>query len=228
MPSRKKPPSPSKFAVGDAVRVKPGVAVSDFPDLPLSGWCGAVKKVEAGHSPTYLVKWDNRTLQNIHPVFRKRCEKGGFEFEEMWLAEDDLERDTGQSVTQIITKPLSPNEQDDRLRMIFSLTSNDPVPDVSEETLLKYHEHLANSLSVPFDAEYSEESAPLRDTTHAITVVGLLDPNEYPLDEDYGLFCTARQGRRMVQLPLSEVEVAEGQPNHQPLDDYSYWFRNWG
>ena len=111
--------------------------------------------------------------------------------------------------------------------MIFGLTSNDPVPDVDEAMLLKYHEHLANSLSAPFDAEYSGESGPLRDTTHNITVVGLLDPDEYPVDERHGLFCAARQGRRMVQLPLSEVSVAQGNSNRQLLDDYSYWFWNW-
>ena len=33
-----------RFQVGDKVRVKYGVIVPDFPDIPLGGWSGTIKR----------------------------------------------------------------------------------------------------------------------------------------------------------------------------------------
>ena len=106
-----------------AVQVKPGVTDPDFSDLLLGGWVGTIKEVEAGGSPNYLVAWNSHTLQNAHPVFRDRCDKEGLDIEEMLLGEEDLEPDTGLPVpmeqpTNIVTKPLSPNDEGNRLRAI--------------------------------------------------------------------------------------------------------------
>jgi hypothetical protein len=231
MPKTKKPSLPPKFAVGDAVHVRPGVTDPDFSDMPLGGWTGTIKEVDVGGSSAYLVAWNSHTLQNAHPLFRNRCEKGGFGFEEMWLGEEDLEPDTGLPVpmeqpTNIITKPLSPNDQDDRLRAIFGLTSNDPVPDVSEDRLLKYHQYLSKNLSFPFQAEFAQESGFLQGFTHQVTIQVLLSPQDFS-DDDYGLFYEGREDGRIVQLPLSEIEVDKRSPNHRLLEDYAYWFWNW-
>lgn len=130
MPKRQKPTSPAQFAVGDQVHVRSGVTDPDFADMPLGGWAGAVKEIEAGSPITYLVRWNRHTLQSIHPVFKNRCEIEGFDCEEMWLGENDLEPDTAKPLpieqpTKITTKPLSMKDQDDRLRAIFGLTSNE-------------------------------------------------------------------------------------------------------
>jgi hypothetical protein len=45
MPKTKSPP---KFSAGDAVRVKLGIADSDFPDVPFGGWAGTVAEIETG------------------------------------------------------------------------------------------------------------------------------------------------------------------------------------
>ena len=100
------------------------------------------------------------------------------------------------------------------------------MPDVDEEMLLLYHKHLAQNLSFPFEAEYSSEYGPLRFSLRRLTVLGLVDPDSYHCDEDHGLVCQARQRKQVVELPLAEVEVEEGEPNHQLIDDYSYWFWN--
>ena len=52
-----------------------------------------------------------------------------------------------------MTKPLSPKDEDDRMRMVFGLTSNDPLPEVDDETLETYHKHLSKNLAFPFEAE---------------------------------------------------------------------------
>jgi hypothetical protein len=91
-----KPRPPARFAAGAQVRVKPGITVPPFEDIPLGGWAGTVREVDQRSAPpTYLIEWDRRTLGHMHPVYRKRCERDGLELESMWLGEDDIEPATG-------------------------------------------------------------------------------------------------------------------------------------
>src|SRR5271165_4134611 len=125
--TKKKPGSPH-FRVGDTVRVKSGVIDPDFSDIPLGGWSGTVKEVEqADDEITYDIKWNKRTLDGMHPIYRKRCERDDLELQSMWLGEEDIEPDDGTPVsmeqpTQIKTAPLSEKDQDDRVRMALGLT----------------------------------------------------------------------------------------------------------
>jgi len=84
MPEMKRSP---KFHVGDLVRVKHGVADVDYPDIPMGGWVGRITKIEG----MCLVRWSTETLENVHPVYRKRCERDGLDEDSSWLAEEDLE-----------------------------------------------------------------------------------------------------------------------------------------
>ena len=135
----RKPPVPPKFKVGDRVRVKYGVLDPDFSDIPLGGWAGAITEVnQRGTEPLFLVEWNQSTLDNMHPVFRKRCDRDGLEEANSWLGNEDLEADVGEPVpmqqpTQIVTRPLDKGNQDDRIRAIFGLTSDDPLPEASGE-----------------------------------------------------------------------------------------------
>lgn len=218
--------SPPKFKVGDAVRVKAGVTVPDFDDIPLGGWAGEVVEVEKCNAAMYLIRWNKSTLDKIHPVFRKRCERDGLEFEEMWLAEVDLEPDIGESPeieqpATIVTKPLSPKDQDDRIRIVFRLTADDPLPEVTDDTLLVYHKYLATNLVFPFQAEHGAEYG----HPERVTVIGLGDLNEPMIDDMHGILCEVRLEGQVVTLPLSELDEATG--NRRLVSDYCYWFWNW-
>jgi hypothetical protein len=76
----------------------------------------------------------------MYPAYRKRCERDGLELESMWLGEDDVERDTGgpaviEQPTSIVPRPLNEKDQDDRVRIALGLTSDDPLPEVDDDTL---------------------------------------------------------------------------------------------
>jgi hypothetical protein len=215
----------AKFKVGDKVRVKHGVTDVDYPDIPLGGWEGSITEVHK--ASMYTIRWSRETLAAIHPVVRQRSEKDGTFLEEYWLGDDDLEPDPGgplqiEQPTEITTKPLSPKDQDDRIRMVYGLTSNDPLPDVDDETLEAYHEYLSKNLTFPFQAEHGGEYG----HPERVKVIGLGDPDEEPMiDEMHGILCEARMEGHVVTLPLGELEDAK--PNRRLIDDYCYWFHNW-
>jgi hypothetical protein len=198
--------------------------------MPLGGWAGTIQEIHK--DGMYTVRWSRETLAAIHPVFKKRCERDGMVLEEYWLGEDDLEPDAGgpldiEQPTEIATKPLSPKDQDDRVRMVFGLTSNDPLPDVTDETLATYHEYLSKNLSFPFEAERTSETGPFSSRTIQVKVIGLGDPDEPMIDDMYGILCEARHERNVRAMPLGELEVKKGKPNRQLVADYCYWFWNY-
>jgi len=222
--------SPPTFSAGDVVRVKPGVTDPDFPDIPFGGWAGTISEVEDGDPRTYLVVLNEQTLKSIHPIYHKRCERDGLEADQVWMLEEDLEPDGGDPVqieqpTSIVTKPLKANDQDDRIRSALGLTSDDPLPQADDESLMEYYKYLAATLSFPFEAKYSFETRPFESKTFAITVLGLLDPDEFS-DDMHGLFCQARRDSERIELPLTEVKVGKSKPNRRTVEDYSCWFVN--
>ena len=220
--SRNEPDAP-RFKVGDKVRVKYGVIDPDYPDIPLGGWTGDITEVEqAPGRDTYEIRWDKRTLEGMHPVYRKRCERDSLELENMRLGDEDLEPDDGKRIpieqpTKIVAKPLSEEDQDDRVRMAFGLTHDDPLPQVGRKTLLTYHRYLAKNLGFPFRASSKLYGL-------AMTVHRLLGPREYDLEEEAGLLCEIRCSQGTFEIPLSELDDVE---NCKLVEDYGYWFWNW-
>ena len=220
--------------MGDKVRVKYGVIDPDFPDIPLGGWTGTVTEVEqADDQITYEIKWNKRTLNGMHPVYRKRCERDGLEMESMRLGEEDIEPDDGTQVsleqpTQIKTLPLSEKDQDDRVRMALGLTDDDPLPEISLETLLTYHRYLTANLKFPFNAYCGEEEVgPFSRKRATMTMTGLLDPMREGLGVEDGLVCKGRGRGDEIEVPLAEIEVEKKNPNFKLISDYAYWFHNW-
>lgn len=227
MPKQKfNTPPAAKLIPGQKVRVRRGVMDADYPEMPLGGWAGTIAEVH--DDGMYTIRWSKETLAAIHPVFKKRCEKESLEFGQYWIGADDLEPDAGgrldiEQPRKITTKPLSPRDQDDRIRMVFGLTSNDPLPDVDVEAMEAYHEHLSKNLVFPFAAEHGAEYG----HPERVKIVGLGDPDEPMIDENHGILCEARMESQIVTLPLGELEDAKGKPNRQLIDDYCYWFHNW-
>jgi len=223
---------PARYGVGHHVRVKPGTTDPDFPDIPLGGWTGAIMDVDQrSNPPIYLIEWNRHTLDHMHPVYRKRCERDGLELESMWLGENDIEPDSGGPVvieqpTSIVTRPLSKDDPDDRIRAIFGLTSDDPLPPANVENLRQYGSYLRSQLSFPFQASYTVEIGPFEEARYLITVLGMLDGDD--CDEEEGVLCKAEQHGESFELPLADIEMLNHSHHRQLVEDYSYWFGNWG
>ena len=114
-----------------------------------------------------------------------------------------------------------------RVARILGVKAGKELPNVSKKTLKIYHSYFNKNLSFPFNAEYSVETGPLEDTYYDIKVTGLLEPEESPDPEFYGLFCKGKQGRGKIEIPLAEVTVKQEDKNKQLIEDYCMWFSNY-
>ncbi len=221
-----------RFKVGDEVRVTPGVIDPDFPDIPLGGWSGTVTDVEQTDDRiTYEINWDKRTLGDMHPIYRKRCERDGLDLETMWLGEEDVEPDDGTLVrieqpTEIKTPPLSEKDQDDRVRLVFGLTHDDPLPNVCFETLMTYYRYLAANLKFPFYTFYWAKSGPFSSKKVIIPITSLDAPVAEEFDEDCPLYGIAIDKDEEIEFPLETIELGKKDPNYRLISDYTYWSEN--
>ncbi len=229
-----KPQRTPLFEPGAKVRVRYGVTVPGFEDIPLGGWTGVIGGVEpSGNRIDYEVEWDRRTLDAMHPVYRKRCERDDLGWEAIWLTEGDVEPDDGTPVpieqpSGIKTPPLSERDRDDRVRKALGLTHDDPIPEITLQTLHAYHRYLTADLNFPFTAYCGEEQVgPFSRKRATMTVTGLLDPARGSLALEDGLFCLGRGRDGETEFPLAEIEVRKKDPNSRLLSDYAYWFHNW-
>jgi hypothetical protein len=93
MANQKRKTHAAGYQAGDKACVRHGVMDTNFPDIPIGGWAGTIAEVP--DDGIFTVRGSRETLASIHPVFRKRCEKDGLDFETYWVGADDLEPDTG-------------------------------------------------------------------------------------------------------------------------------------
>jgi hypothetical protein len=231
--------TPPKFAPGAAVRAKPGIKDPDYPDIPLGGWAGTITDIDRSSRPVaYLIEWNQATLDAMHPVFRQRCLRDDVNFQEFWLDEDNIEEDSGpplpvEQPAQIVAPPLDLNDADDRIRAVFGLTSDDPLPPISADTLRIYHRHLAERIEFPFAARAFDlddvdgvDDVDVHSLLRLVSVKSLLEPDAGDVDE--GLLCEAFEKEERIVVPLSNIEVIHRNRNRELVRDYGYWFQNSG
>jgi hypothetical protein len=118
------------------------------------------------------------------------------------------------------------HSQDDRIRKIFALPDESPLPKVHGETLAVYYDYLVSQFSFPFEALYCQSGGEMRKLIHYVNIVTLVDPRKSRNLSLTGLLCQAQNHKEMLELPLSEFGVREDNPNCQLMDDYAYWFVN--
>src|SRR5262249_38730038 len=142
------------------------------------------------------------------------------------LAEDDLEPDVGdpppvEQPTQINTEPLSPKYADDRVRMIFGLTTDDPLPPIDEGSLRRYHEHLKENVPLPFKARLIDPGYP--PPGRKVEVRRLLDFDPDQLGE--GVLCEAADNEETFVVPLVLLSPFNLHPRQRAVGDYVCWFQ---
>jgi hypothetical protein len=117
----------------------------------------------------------------------------------------------------------APLDENDRIRKMFEIARDAPLPRVGTGTLLRYHAHLSQRLSFPFQAMYAETRRPVQHLFRYISVLRLL-PVTGPASR--GIHCAVEGVPGVRELPLVDIGLREDNPNYQEIDDYAYWFLN--
>jgi hypothetical protein len=125
-----------------------------------------------------------------------------------------------------VAEDQSPGRQERRIRSALGLTGG-PLPPVARQWLRAYYAYLLDRLAFPFEAQYAGEYIFPGVLSIPVTVVGLVDPEVTPDQENSGLLCRALRGQQELRVPLSDVEIEDSRPNFQLIEDYWYWFWNW-
>jgi hypothetical protein len=216
----------SAFTKGQVVQVKHGVVHDQYPDIPLGGWVGKIKRIGWLIPIGYAVHWTRPTLDQAPSVYFKRCQRDELKVHRHWLEEDQLEvaaEETPVAMeqpTSIVTRPLSNDDPEHRIRLVFGLTSDDPLPESDEQTQRQFLAYLKSHLTFPFKAEYAAASVLGSNKSGEIQVVGLADP---PIDPREGIALEARKRAHPFQVPLAVIHADEDDPNFQFVEDYTYW-----
>lgn len=213
-----------EFSVGDQVRVRHGTVDPDYPDLPLGGWAGTIVKIDEDGLCHILLS--SATLEQIHPVYRKRCKRDGFYIEILDMDQEDLDPDLGENLpveqpTNIQTRPLDLNDQHDRIRAALGVTTDDAIPVVEKATLHTYREYLKARFTFPFPARFSEDVGQLL-SGRTIPVLGMSDTAS--VEPEYGLVCKVKGDQNVWEMPLALLEASKNDRNRQLLEDYRRWF----
>ena len=127
-----------------------------------------------------------------------------------------------EPVQAAIYRPFVMDEQDERVRAIFGLPAEAPLPEVTEENLRRYHRYLTTHLKLPFQAKPAIETEVFQDREEPVLVLSLLDPDPKALD--HGILCAVGCRNEFYQMPLVDVEAPAKHPNHRLIDDYASWF----
>ncbi len=223
----RKPSAAPRFAVGRAVRVKPGVVDPDLPDRSIAGWSGDIVAGETdGGQRLWLVQWDERTRKKLPPGYEIRCEERGLDPFCMWLKESELESSDAKPIPPLrpleqVIRISAPADPEARLRAIFGLPDGDALPPVDKISLRQFHQHLKRELTFPMEATIAEDEAL---PSCRVRVTALLPAARATLDT--GLLCEVRRESVAIVMPLAGIDPVGGS-DYQSLRDYIYWYRNW-
>jgi hypothetical protein len=82
----------SMLKSGAAVRVREGVTLPEFPDIPISGWTGQIVETKGrAASLQYIIEWDADTIAGMSADYRDHCEANGLAFEMACLPGEQVE-----------------------------------------------------------------------------------------------------------------------------------------
>lgn len=144
--------------------------------------------------------------------------------------EDGLEPDRSAG---LVPRSRDADNRQLRLRSVFGLEPQAPLPAVNRTSLVRYYRYLAVRLAMPFWARHAPEGDK---EDRMVRVVALLDPRQWDDGERAGVLCAGEPADTdpsnshpgpQMRIPLFELEVPHGHANYHLLEDYWYWFWNW-
>jgi hypothetical protein len=90
--AKKKSAKTAKLVAGQAIRIKPGVAAPEFPEMSCAGWTGVIMELIGKKTdPQYVVEWDQLTLDHMPQSYKDQCEERNLTYSFSCFSADDME-----------------------------------------------------------------------------------------------------------------------------------------
>ena len=239
-----------KYSMGNLIQVNDDVMDADWDDLPIGGWVGKITKIHReDDEPTYDVQWTEETMEKCHPIYGQLAKLEDLRVEAYTkLAEEDIHAFAGGEVILVdpgdvshyTDRPLDPDNEDDRLRMIFGTSPLEHFPtqeydnskEENDRLLKRYYDHLSEHLPLPFEATCIYRERQRIVSKHALTIKALISPDVIKAEgkgkaEDWDdtdeLYCTGLDPNgTLLEVPLRRI-FCDTMPHKQLLDDYRTW-----
>lgn len=114
---------------------------------------------------------------------------------------------------------LSWDNQSDRIRAVFGLGSDQPLPEVDVDNLLTYRAHVRAMLGKGgFEAEYHSDGGM---HSSRVWVCGI----KYEIDPVLGVLCNVFGEHLEGGFPLSHVDVSDDVTVREIIEDYKHWLQ---
>src|SRR5260370_10308915 len=114
-----------------------------------------------------------------------------------------------ETPSRIVTLPLDPADQEDRVRAMLGLTSDDPLPEVDEANLRMCQRYLSEHLAFPFEVRYMEVTESFEMKPRTATVRRFSDKPQVPPPGGI-LADLAGRRARLVAPPCAPPRAARG------------------
>lgn len=89
MPKKK---TTGKLGADSRVRIKPGVAMPEFPEVSCEGWTGTVAEVTGkGADAKYLIEWDEAVVAKMPADYVRACEEKQYFYRMAFFGADEVE-----------------------------------------------------------------------------------------------------------------------------------------
>lgn len=113
----------------------------------------------------------------------------------------------------------------ERVAKIFQVESKDDLPDVKPRYLEIYYDYLIHQVKFPFQGTFAlkkDQDAP--EEYKQVEALEILDPDETPDLDRWGLICHVHMDEQLVKIPLAEIVINQGDKNYDLVEDYCIWF----
>jgi len=114
------------------------------------------------------------------------------------------------------------SNQEDRIRKIFGLTTDDPMPDLNSRNLTRYRAYLSEHLSFPLHACFLDTDFQKLEFEVSEAAVVALDQD---LNVEDGILCTVvmENQNQNQTMALADLDLTNRLAN-KFVQDYHYWF----
>lgn len=225
------------FRLGDRVRVREGVRTSQRPGILLEDWTGKVVHVFETNPPAYAIRWSSATLASLPPQIRKlyRTSRNGKASYEERLYGDELVHNRAEETTtprptsgwdspstSASATDLCWKNRDDRIRSVFGLRADEPLPPVTLDNLWRYANYLQLYMG---DVEWLEGTYVSENgyRTYGRFKIARDSQGDFDWDFNCGVLCWFGRKEEAVQVCLSQMQLPVDSPYFEIVEDYRHW-----